>query len=151
MFEIKFNIPDLRQSKLIELYSKIKPVVHKDDKLYYLREFSSDELSNVAYLWKIDEDISSEVPENLLVPLEKYDFECLHKFASPGLFKPTIAEVLAQISQEVISIVCAFEIIKSPETKADFFEDTFKTIAYENSFHVSTVRLYANKCCGILK
>lgn len=151
MFEIKFKIPELHSSKISQLYAKIKPVVHKDNKLYYLREFSDEELSNVAYLWNIDENISQEVPENILVPLERYDFYCLHKFASPALFKPTIAEVLAQISQEVISIACAFEIIKCPERKEDFFEDSFKTIAFENSFHVSTVRLYANKCNEILK
>lgn len=86
-----------------------------------------------------------EVGEGELEVLEGRDFVCLHGYGYYGLFKPSIGEVLSQIKEYDLPFVSAFEIIESPEVAEDFHKDSFTSIAFDNGYHVSKVRLYRSK------
>ena len=69
------------------------------------------------------------------IPCMGRDFECIHKYGYCGLFKPSIAEVLAQISEEDLEMADAFEIIR--------LQDWAKNkIVFDQGYHISVVRLY---------
>ena len=87
----------------------------------------------------IKERLGEEFDITKYSPMPEYDFECIHKYGSPNFFKPSIAEVLAQISDLVLDSVCAFEIIEKPENVTDLYRNK---IAFDNGFHTSIVRLY---------
>ena len=138
MFEMK--IPKISDEELKKRYSQIKPIVRVNSKLYYLREFSLEEAIYTSFLWAVRKNLGKET--KLLHELEGKDFVCLHTYGHPGIFKPTLYEVLAQIDKKVLPLVRAFEIIEYPENIADFSKDSFTSIAYANGYHVSVVRLY---------
>lgn len=134
------HITWITKEEIIERYSHIKPVIRKDDGLCWLRKFSDKELFDISYIW--DDNSEKLVEKDEIIPIPSKDFRCLHKYGYHGLFKPSIAEVLTQISPEILDSVVAFEIIDSPETADDFYKDEFTTTAFESGYHVSTVRLY---------
>ena len=143
MFEV--SIPIISDEELMKRYEHIKPVIKVDGKLHYFREFTLKELRGISYLWNRNEDVREEVGEDELEALEGRDFVCLHMYGYYGLFKPSVGEVLSQINEYDLPLVKAFEIIESPETAEDFYKDSFTSIAFENGYHVSTVRLYGAK------
>jgi hypothetical protein len=63
-----------------------------------------------------------------------------HSWGHYSLFKPSIAEVLAQIPAEHLNQVVAFEIVVKPETAEDLNKDLE---ALNAGYHVATTRLYA--------
>lgn len=99
----------------------------------------------MSYLFNRYEDVRGEVREDELEVLEGRDFVCLHSWAYYGFFKPSISEVLSQIKEYDLPFVRAFEIIESPQTAEDFHKDSFTSIAFDNGYHVSTIRLYGLK------
>ena len=109
MFNV--SIPTISDKELKKRYEQIKPVITVKGKLHYFREFTFDELRSISYIWNLDEDVREEVGENKLEVLEDRDFVCLHDYGYPGLFKPSIAEVLSQIKEYDLPFVKAFEII----------------------------------------
>ena len=143
MFNV--SIPTISDEELKKRYEQIKPVITVKGKLHYFRKFTFDELRSISYIWNLGEDVREEVGENKLEVLEDRDFVCLHDYGYPGLFKPSIAEVLSQIKEYDLPFVKAFEIIESPQTANDFYKDSFTSIAFDNGYHVSTVRLYGEK------
>lgn len=108
----------------------------EDGKLYYIEEVAN--LRRVSYTWSPKP--SKPVEEGSLNPLT--DIRTYHTWAYYGFFKPTIAEVLAQIPESQIEDVVAFEIIDSPKTAADLNKES---VALNDGYHVATTRLYANK------
>ena len=95
-------------------------------------------------MWNYADDVREEVSEKL-VPLQGKDFVCLHPYGAYVFFKPTVAQVLAQIDKNLIHQVKAFEITAAPKIAFDIAFSSFKSIALENGFHVSNVRLYVEK------
>lgn len=136
------SIPKISKEELIDRYKRIKPIVTIDGVKYFLREFNERELRNISYIWKKEEDKREKVDMDMYVERQDLDFECLHRYGYYGLFKPSIAEVLSQISELDVTFVDAFEIIESPETCADFKRNP---VAFDQGFHSSTVRLYTKK------
>ena len=143
MFEV--SIPKISDEEMLERYEHIKPVITMKGKLYHFREFTLKEIKGISYLWNRDENVREEVGDDELEVLEGRDFVCLHAYGYPGLFKPSVGEVFAQIKEQDVPFVKAFEIIESPETANDFYKDSFTSIAFDNGYHVSTVRLYGIK------
>ncbi len=139
------SIPSISDEELKRRYEQIKPIISENGKLYHLREFSFDQLTGISYLWNHSEDKRDEVKENELEVLKGYDFSCIHRYGYYGLFKPSIADVLAQIDEHILPFVKAFEIIESPQTVSDFHKDGLTSIIFDNGYHVSTVRLYSKK------
>ena len=143
MFEV--SIPKISDEEMMKRYEQIKPVITVNGKLHYFREYTLEELSNMSYFFNRHEDVREEVGEDELEVLEGKDFVCLHSYGYYGLFKPSVGEVLSQIRKYDLPIIKAFEIIESPQTVADFHKDSFTSIAFNNGYHVSTVRLYGEK------
>lgn len=142
MFEV--SIPKISDEEMMKRYEQIKPVITVNGKLHHFREFTFEELSGISYLWN-RKNVREEVDEDELEVLEGKDFVCLHTHGYYGLFKPSISEVLAQIKEYDLPLIKAFEIIESPQTASDFRKDSFTSIAFDNGYHVSTVRLYGKK------
>lgn len=97
MFDIQ--IPKITDEELLEKYRRIKPLVRDsedgilkwvkgDERIYVLRETSY--ICAPTYLRPVKPDE--------LDHLESYDFACIH--TTNGIFKPSVAEVLAQIDYE---------------------------------------------------
>ena len=139
------SIPQISDEEVMKRYEQIKPVITVNGKLYHFREFFLEEIRNNGYLWNRAKDIREEVTPDELEVIPGQYFVCLHTYAYYGLFKPTICEILSQIKESNLSFVRAFEIIDSPQTANDFFKDSFRSIALDNGFHVSVVRLYRKK------
>lgn len=133
----KFEIPEIDDKRLKELYQLLKPIVTIDEMKYLLREFTLQELRNQSYIWNRHEDKRNIVDSSRLETVD--DFLCLHTFGYYGLFKPSIAEVLSQAPESVIEQANTFEIIESPETREDVFK--YKEVI-DNGFHLSKVRAY---------
>lgn len=133
----KFEIPEIDDKRLKELYQLLKPIVTIDEMKYLLREFTLQELRNQSYIWNRHEDKRDIVDLSRLETVD--DFLCLHTFGYYGLFKPSIAEVLSQAPESVIEQANTFEIIESPETREDVFK--YKEVI-DNGFHLSKVRAY---------
>ena len=67
------------------------------------------------------------------------DIRTYHRKGHKGVFRPLIAEILAQIPEEDLMRVVAFELVSSPHHEDDFGWDQK---AFEAGYHVATVRLY---------
>lgn len=118
------SIPEITDEELQKRYESIKPVVMVKGNWYYLRK-------------QIDEDELEE--------WKGKDFRYLHTFGHPLLFKPSIAEVLAQIKECDIPKVKAFEIIEYPHNISNVEQDSFSLVALKAGYYVSVVRLYKEK------
>ena len=153
MFEIK--IPELTDFTLMERYKGLKPLVFDKatGQLQWIKGRSTaEELRNIAYAWE-PEPLRNVEPEEVKA-MEDYDFSCLHTWGSPGLFKPTIAEVLSQVDYErvthdIISVECgvrmhlvAFCIIDFPKTVDDLRKDVWTSYFFDEGYHTSRIRLY---------
>lgn len=143
MFEV--SIPKISDEEMMKRYEQTKPVITVNGKLHYFREYTLEELSDISYLCDYEEDVREEVGKDELEVLEGRDFVCLHSYSYYGFFKPSVGEVLSQIKEHDLPFVKAFEIIERPQTADDFHKDSFTSIAFDNGYHVSTVRLYGAK------
>ena len=136
------SIPEISKEELLDRYKRIKPIVEIDGKKYFLRDFTEEELTGRSYIGNLDEDKREPVDMNLYVPCTEYDFECIHKYGYYGFFKPSIAEVLAQIPEMEVKFVDAFEIIEYPKTAEDLSKNK---IVFDNGYHISKVQLYTSR------
>ena len=138
----KVSIPEISDDQLKKRYAQIRPIVSDEQgNKFWLKEFQFDELKTIAYNWD-HERRGEPVNAHELCPLLNEDFACIIKYGYYGLFKPTIAEILAQIDTPCIKIVRAFEIIERPILAEDFYKTSLHTAIFNASYHVATVRLY---------
>jgi len=94
-----------------------------------------------SYLWGAsEEDEGDEVPN--LVPLVR--FRTLHHYGHYALFKPSVAEVLAQIPFEYVTKTDFFY-LEGPDTADDLNKEL---LALDAGFHVAMCTLYSepSKC-----
>ena len=141
----KVSIPKISDEEMMKRYKLIKPVITVDGKLHYFRDYSLEEITESSFFFNRKDDVREEVGKDKLEVWEGHDFVCLHTYGYYGIFKPSVGEVLAQISERDVPIVKAFEIIENPQTADDFYKGNFTSIAFDNGYHVSTVRLYVEK------
>jgi len=114
-----------RKDRISELCKKIKPTVRFSRIIGFLlrpSQFGSlyhiDPVDpfNVAYTLEPQ-------PNSKAKRLEKIcDITTYHAFGYYGLFKPSIAEVIAQIPEKHLGRTVAFEIVVWPETREDLSE-----------------------------
>ncbi len=137
-------IPEVPKQRILELAERIKPVVRfargekelfrsPEGYPFYIKPVDPFE---IAYMW-------SPEPTDRATGLKPLcDITTYHTWAYYGLFKPSIAEVLAQIPAEHLDKVVAFEIVAHPETADDLNAEREATDA---GYHVATTRLYVRK------
>ncbi|MBN1326214.1 hypothetical protein JW977_04545 [Candidatus Falkowbacteria bacterium] len=136
-------IPEISEEKLNKLCQRIKPVIRfsrKGKKLFrssvgaprYIKQVDPHD----AFLW--DPKLGKKVKG--LKRLS--DIFTYHTFAYASFFKPSIAEVIAQIPEDLLDKVVAFEIIGGPRTSDDLNNNPEATHA---GYHVATTRLYIRK------
>lgn len=138
MFEL--SIPQVSKEEILKRYKTIKPVINNNGRLKYFREFSDDEVFRMSLFWDIEDNLGESAKD-----LANYnrDFYCLHSYEHHCLFKPTIAEILAQIDPAYIPFVHAFEIYYYPKTMGQVFDDWFSDMAFNQGYFVSVVRLFS--------
>lgn len=130
-------LPTIDDNRLRELYKTLKPIVTIEEIKYLLKEFTLEQLRNQSYIWNVERDNREIVEPGKLEIVD--DFLCLHSWGHYGLFKPSIAEVLAQVHDYVAKEANTFEIIESLQTREDVFR--YSEII-DNGFHLSKVRAY---------
>ena len=132
--EEKVWIPEITDERLDELFDRIKPVVKF--KLRGLCYIQPVDLRSIAYTWSPKS--AGKAPK--LEPI--CDITTYHSYGSYNLFKPSIAEVLAQIPDEHLENVVAFEIVERPVDADDL---NCENEALNAGYHVATTRLYTRK------
>lgn len=94
---------ELSNNELAELVRKIRPVVRdKNGRCYYIKPVDPRE---VAFTW--DPVLTEEATR--ITRIET--IHTLHSFGYYGMFKPSIAEVLSMVPQNLLDKVIAFETI----------------------------------------
>jgi hypothetical protein len=127
----KIGIPNITNERLNELAARIKPVIEFDGVKHHIEKC---DLRGESYVW------SPVQAEAALALVEIVDIRTYHTFGYKGFFKPSIAEVIAQIPEDLIDQVTEFEIVAGPTTVDDLNEES---VALNKGFHVATTRLYA--------
>lgn len=137
-------IPDVPEVQIRGLADRIKPVIRftrhakrwiqsAEGQLYYIKPVDP---FHTSFIWDPQPTASAKG----LMPL--CDIRTYHTYGYHGLFKPSIAEVLAQIPVEYLNKVVAFEIVNKPQTVADLDRER---VALDAGYHVATTRLYYRK------
>lgn len=113
MIQVNLEISD---EKLSSLLARIKPVFDFPNKgKCYIKPVDP---RKVSYIWDPTPDGSAKGLKSLC------DIDTYHAFGYYGLFKPSIAEVLAQIPEDKLDQVVAFEIVNQPRTASDLNDQT---------------------------
>jgi len=113
----KIILPEISDEELLARYIKINPLVKEKALYYYLKKFNLDQMRNQSYLWDIHEDKREQVDMTCAKTIA--EFSCYHTYGYYGFFKPSIAEVLQQFPDDVLSEANAFYMFESPETMDD--------------------------------
>ena len=136
-------IPKSSKKRIAEWAMRIRPVVMITEPLSFLKPqdgylsfIKPPDLFNVAYTW--DPKPTKEATGLKAVA----DIRTYHVYGYYGLFKPSVAEVIAQIPANLLPTVVAFEIIQNPETASDLNKEKQ---ALDDGFHVAKTRLYAKE------
>lgn len=130
--------PRINNERLLNLYGKIKPIIDIDNKKYFVKGLTLDELRNNSYLYELNENKLEEVSTSNLEIVD--DFECYHSISNKEIFEPKIADVLAQMPTNLVVNAHAFEIIGVPKLVKDA-DAKFLS----KSYHLSKVRVYSIK------
>lgn len=123
------KIPEITDENLTLLSRKIRPLVLQDGKLMRIEP---PDPRNVAFSWS---PVVTE-PANGIVEIAK--IRTLHGYGYYGFFKPSVAEVIAQIPEEWIERTVAF----STRGPADAAEMNRESEALNAGFHVAETTLY---------
>jgi len=126
----KVYIPRVDDRIIEEMAKSIHPIITVDGKKRMIKPV---DLFGVSYIWSPQPTFEiSNLKE--LCRITTY-----HKWGHYVLFKPSVAEVLAQIPDEYLDAVVAFEIVESPET-ADDLNKHMDVV--NDGYHVATTALY---------
>lgn len=120
-------IPAISEVKLQELFSRIKPIVRLDNGNFH-RVLHTD-LRGTSFLW--DQNFSEDPLSVKLV--EVAGILTYHTAGFGLLFKPSIAEVMAQIPEKYLDQISYFETLSGPtvEVYADHNGHRTLTMLYK--------------------
>ena len=145
------RIPEISDARLAELYARIKPIARfkrKDGDILDFPESPKEsevklvpnDVGGVLY-WLDDVEFPrstftySPKPVKMVKSLKSVTgITTYHTWAYYGLFRPTIAEVLAQIPEEYVDKVVAFETLTA-----------ITTSHIVENYHVAMTILYVQK------
>lgn len=123
------SIPPISKERVIELLDTLRPVMQRGCELWYIAAVAP---WSIAFTWcPIPTVEANDLEVVRTIPT-------LHTFAAPVFFKPTIAEVMAQLPEDLDGVV-AF----STQGPAD--ADEMDDDAYRAGFHLATTTLYRRK------
>lgn len=126
------RIPEISDALLSKLCARIKPVYHFRGKLYFIKPVKPRGMSFIWHPKKTRRAVK-------IVPMSK--ITTYHTWAYYGFFKPSIAEVIAQIPSSIIDHVTAFEIVDFPRTAADLNRHKQEL---NEGYHVAVTQLYGD-------
>lgn len=129
---VALAIPEIGDFRLRKLGRIIKPLVRSDGELYHIEPV---DYRSIAFAWdpKLTEQAQG-LNEVATIPT-------LHTYGYYGLFKPTVAEVLAQIPREIQNQVEAFEVL-GPRDRGDLSKQWDVVNA---GFHLAATVLYSSR------
>lgn len=123
-----------KRDRITSLSERIKPVVLRNGAL---RPILHDDVFNSSFLWDHDSETAS-CEATGLTPIE--DITTYHVYGFIGLFKPSIAEVIACIPERLINSVAAFEFISAVEPLGVVSKEDRWCLSA--GYHIATMRLY---------
>lgn len=126
----KLTKPEIDNETLVALMKIIRPVVRKNGKLWLIAPCDP---RGVAFTW--DPKPTERAPELVAIAT----IPTLHAYGYHGMFKPSIAEVLACIPHGLIDRVCAFE-THGPDDANDL--NASKWVTFECGMHLASTVLY---------
>lgn len=127
----KFSIPDISDADLAEMATRFHPLVLVKERVYTIRV--DPNLRGVAFAW------NAKTLRRLDHRKVVARFPTLHTYGFYGCFKPTIAEVLAQIPAEFRELPQAYFLVCGPETAEDLDANSAELDA---GFHVAETTLF---------
>lgn len=127
-----FSIPKISNARLEELAARIKPVARGPGGVAFWVQPTAHP-RNESYTYDI------KFGKEALGLIGLVTIRTLHAFNYHGMFKPSIAEVLAQIPHDLIDKVGAFEIVVRPENASDL---NLYRAELNAGFHVAETMLY---------
>lgn len=88
-------IPKISETMLYQLAKQIHPIKRIRENIYRKIdiEYTDDFLRNTSFIW----DAKLIGPELMFSPLNSISLITYHRYGAPALFKPSIAEVMAQL------------------------------------------------------
>jgi hypothetical protein len=123
---------ELTDEQLATLVAKVTPLVRRGDSLHNV-DFSRIDPRNVAFTW-------TQAVTDVALNLEQHSIiTTLHTFGAPSFFKPTIAEVLEMLPEDLPSDIVAFEVV-GPHDSGDLVH---QRVATDRGYHVARTILYA--------
>ena len=130
----KLSIPKISDEKICELSKAIQPLFKtgENKELHWMKPVDP---RNVAFTW----DSESAGAATKVEPYKT--IRTLHTYGYYGFFKPSIAEVLAQLPEEEIGTVVGF----STDGPNDVDELNKEKEALNQGFHVGKTTLYRLK------
>jgi|688.fasta_scaffold487835_3 hypothetical protein len=115
-FQKQWEVPEISDDRLEALMSQIKPVCFDENgKLFYIEDVDPRSIA-----FAVSPTLTREVDTSIMDVLG-HSFTIHHCvfYGSPyGLFKPSIAEVLSQVPEELLERVKAFS-TEIPETSGE--------------------------------
>jgi hypothetical protein len=124
------KIPQISNERIAEMLTTIKPMVYDEGGVVPCT-FDAVDPRAVSFIWSPD----GLRPVHGIEPWRQV--RTLHTYGSPALFKPSIAEVLAQLTGDLTGVV-GFT-ITGPQ---DADELNAEREALNAGFHVATVTLW---------
>lgn len=123
------RIPEISDGSIKKMLKSVKPVIIEGDKLFYIKPVDP---RRTAFMWdpKKTKEAKGLVATGTITTY--------HTWAYYGCFKPTIAEVLAQIPKEWVPGTVAFSVL-GPETAADLNKHQTEL---NEGYHVAETTLY---------
>ena len=122
------SIPAISRERVIELVEQIQPLVERDGELWRIAPCDP---------WKVAFSWSPSLRSRATGLEAVRTIRTLHTFGAPVFFKPTVAEVLAQLPDDLEGVV-AF----STEGPDDADDLNREIEALNAGFHVATTTLY---------
>lgn len=133
--ERHYSIPEVSRRHVEHVLGWIRPVVSFEGEKRYIRKCGP---FDVAYTWAAKPRWFSASPGLT----EVARIRTLHRYGYHGFFKPSLAEVVAQIPADLVHEIDAFEIVAWPQTVTELNQELY---ALNRGYHVATTALYKTR------
>lgn len=134
--EQRYSIPKVSRRYVEHVLGWVSPIVTFGGRKSYIRKCDP---FDVAYTW---DPKRKRTLSKMPALVEVARIRTLHRYSYYGFFKPSLAEVVAQIPADWVHEIDAFEIVESPQTTDDLNRERY---ALNKGYHVATTALYKYK------